>query len=60
MIDIVERLRTWTDGNEPTSKEREAAAEIERLNLVIRTMMGHPEVTNAIYEIARRALEEGK
>jgi len=31
MRDIVPRLRTWTAG-EPTAKEREAAAEIERLH----------------------------
>lgn len=31
MSDIVDRLHTWTDGVEPTHKERDAAAEIARL-----------------------------
>jgi hypothetical protein len=36
MTDIAARLRTWTDGNEPTAKEREAADEIERLRAKVK------------------------
>ena len=65
MSDILERLRQWTDGVEPTAKEREAADEIERLRAGI-NLISHQidsmaiqagEVASSVAE-ARKANDE--